>query len=188
MDEISRNTALLIVDVQQGFDDPVWGDRNNPDAETRIRQLLEVWRDTGRPVVHVRHASRDPESPLHPDRSGHEFKAETAPADGEAVFEKAVNSAFIGTGLEQYLRDRAIQSVVLTGLTSNHCVSTSTRMAENLGFEPVVVADATAAFGQRGADGREYSATTVHDVALANLRGEFAEIATTDEILSALTP
>lgn len=181
---ISRNATLLVIDVQQGFDDSAWGERNNPDAETRIRQLLETWRETGRPIVHVQHLSRDSESPLHPNRPGNEFKPETAPKAGEPVFQKEVNSAFIGTNLESYLRDREIQSLVITGFTTNHCVSTTTRMAENLGFNPLVVTDATAAFEQRGADGQEYSAATIHEVELANLREEFAVLATTGEILS----
>lgn len=184
MTAISRNTPVLIIDVQQGFDNPVWGDRNNPAAETRIRQLLEAWRETGRPIIHVQHTSQDSNSPLRPNQPGHEFKPETAPNAGEPVFQKEVNSAFIGTDLESYLHEREIQSLVITGLTTNHCVSTTTRMAENLGFNPIVVTDATAAFAQQGADGQEFSAATIHEVALANLRGEFAVAATTDRILS----
>ena len=52
---LSSNTALLLVDVQQGLDDPRWGARNNPDAEQRIADLLAVWRATRRPVIHVQH-------------------------------------------------------------------------------------------------------------------------------------
>lgn len=181
---ISRNAALLVIDVQQGFDDSAWGERNNTDAETQIRRLLERWRETERPVIHVQHVSRDPESSLHASQEGNEFKPDTAPEGDEPVFRKEVNSAFIGTDLEGYLRDREIRSLVITGLTTNHCVSTTTRMAENLGFDPIVVTDATAAFEQRGADGQGYSAGTIHEVAIANLRGEFAVTARTDEILS----
>lgn len=182
MKQISSDTALLLVDVQKGFDDPKWGNRNNLDAEDHIRQLLELWRETERPIIHVQHMSREDESPLHPNQPGNEFKPETAPKAGEPVFQKEVNSAFIGTDLEAHLHNREIQSLVITGLTTNHCVSTTTRMAENLGFSPIVVTDATAAFEQEGVDEQKYSATTVHEVALANLRGEFAVTATTDEI------
>ncbi|RBI63987.1 cysteine hydrolase [halophilic archaeon] len=185
--EISRDTGLLVIDVQQGFDDPVWGDRNNPEAESRIRRLLNSWRETGRPIIHVQHMSREDESPLRPDQPGNEFKPETAPKPGEKVVQKEVNSAFIGTDLEAYLHEKDIESVVITGLTTNHCVSTTTRMAENLGFSPIVVTDATAAFRQRGIDGEEYSAERVHEVALVNLRGEFAATPTTEEIESTTT-
>lgn len=186
MIEIDSDTALMIIDVQRGFDAPEWGERNNPTAETQVRRLLETWRETDRPVIHVQHNSREKDSPLHPSQPGHAFKSETAPKPEEPVFKKEVNSAFIGTDLESYLREREIQSLVITGLTTNHYVSTTTRMAENLGFNPIVTTDATAAFEQEGANGHGYSAVEIHEIALANLRDEFAVTATVDEILDNL--
>ena len=182
MNPISSDTALLIIDVQKGFDDSGWGSRNNPDTEKRIQQLLEIWRETERPIIHVQHMSRGGESPLRPNQSGNEFKPETAPKVDEPVFQKEVNSAFIGTNLKTYLHNNEIQSLVITGLTTNHCISTTTRMAENLGFSPIVVTDATASFEQEGIDGQNHSASTVHEVALANLQGEFAATMTTHEV------
>jgi nicotinamidase-related amidase len=50
-----QNAALIVIDVQKGFDDPQWGPRNNPDAEKIIATLLSTWRETARPVFHVQH-------------------------------------------------------------------------------------------------------------------------------------
>jgi nicotinamidase-related amidase len=176
MPTLPHNTALIVIDVQQAFNDPAWGGRNNPGAEAFIAALLASWRAAGRPVIHVHHHSSHRAGLFHPDRPGAQVKPEAAPHAGEQLIVKHVNSAFIGTGLEQHLRDCAISSVVIVGITTDHCVSTTARMAGNLGFDTYVVSDATATFERRGHDGRKYSASQIHDSALASLHGEFAGI------------
>ena len=179
----SSDPALLLIDVQQGLDEPRWGARNNPDAERRIAELLAAWREAGRAVIHVQHLSLEPTSPLRGDRPGHAFKPEATPREGEPIFRKHVNSAFIGTGLEAHLRERGIRSLVMAGITTDHCVSTTARMAANLGFEVTVVSDATATFERRGPDGAHYDAELMHGAALASLHGEFARVRTAREVL-----
>jgi nicotinamidase-related amidase len=183
---LSSGPALLLVDVQQGLDDPRWGARNNPDAEQRIADLLAAWRATGRPVIHVQHLSLEPQSPLREELPGHAFKPEALPIAGEPVFRKHVNSAFIGTDLEAYLRANGIESLVVAGITTDHCVSSTARMAGNLGFSVTVVEDATATFERRGPDGAHYSADLMHRVTLASLHGEFATVRSTQDILAAV--
>lgn len=183
----SPGPALLIIDVQQGLDDPSYGARNNPDAERRMADLLAAWRAARRPIIHVQHLSLEPQSPLRADRPGHVFKNEVAPLPGEPVFQKHVNSAFIGTDLEAHLRDRGIDSLILVGLTTDHCVSTTARMAGNLGFSVTLVEDATATFERRGPDGAHYSADIMHRAALASLHGEFATVRTSRDVLASVS-
>jgi len=173
--------TLLLIDVQRAFDDARWPPRNNPDAEARMAELLAAWRAAGAPVVHVRHESAAPDGLFRRGTDAFEFKPEVAPADGEPVVEKTVNSAFIGTDLEQRLRAGAADTVVVAGLTTNHCCSTTARMAGNLGFETWFVADATATHA-RG----DFDADTLHRVELAALDGEFAEVMDAGEAIRRL--
>jgi len=179
-----KNTTLLVIDVQKGFDDTCWGKRNNPDTELNIALLLSKWRKKELPIVHIQHCSVEPNSPLRPDLPGNEFKDEALPLTGEKLFTKTVNSAFIGTELEDYLRSQGINSLVVVGLTTDHCVSTSIRMAGNLGFEVTLVSDATATFDRLGHDGTEYFADDIHKIHLASLNEEFCVVRSTVEVLN----
>ena len=179
--------ALILIDIQQGWDDPYWGPRNNPGAEENAGRLLEHWRARGLPVFHVQHLSTDPESPLHPDHGKTGFKPEVTPLPGEPVIAKSVNSAFIGTDLEARLRPDGIERLVICGLTTPHCVSTTVRMAGNLGFSVDLVHDACAAVARnvdtswRG--GGKAEPKWIHQAALDQLNGEFARVVATDDLL-----
>jgi nicotinamidase-related amidase len=181
---IDAKAALLVIDVQQGFDDPYWGRRNNPAAEARVAALLAAWRAGHRPVLHARHMSTLPASPLRPGQRGNDFKAVAAPRPGEPVIEKRVNSCFIGSSLDEDLRRSGIGSLVLAGLTTNHCVSTTARMAGNLGYAVWVVSDATATFDRKGPDEVLYPAELVHAMALSDLHGEFASVVDTETLIA----
>ena len=63
---LPRNIALILVAAQKAWDDPYWGQRNNPEAEARMADLAQAFRAAGLDVIHVRSDSRDPNSPLHP--------------------------------------------------------------------------------------------------------------------------
>src|ERR1700754_3601035 len=101
----AASPALILVDLQQGFEDiEYWGgQRNNPDAELRASELLQLWREQGLPLFHIQHCSTTSTSPLHPTHPGNRFIELVAPATGEPVIKKNVNSAFIGTDLQARL-------------------------------------------------------------------------------------
>src|SRR2546423_6470928 len=176
--------TLIVVDTQMAFDDPRWGQRNNQQAERQIARLLAAWRGQGAPIVHVRHRSRSPEGLFR--GPGSAFKPEAAPLPGEPVIEKSVNSAFIGTDLEQQLRASGIDTIVIAGMTTDHCCSTTARMGGNLGFTVWVVSDAMATFERKALDGGTIDAETMHRIELASLSGEFAEVVETKEAISRL--
>ncbi|RHZ63565.1 hypothetical protein CDV55_106757 [Aspergillus turcosus] len=215
---LSLPTALILIDNQAAFSHPsstYWGpSRSNPHYETNLTSLLNAFRTARRThpleIIHVFHSSTLPTSPLHPDHPSKGIQplpfAQPADDNSEPVFWKNVNSCFIGTGLEGYLRDRKIRQVVFAGLTTDHCVSTTVRMAANLGVGDVflqergvpahpggqsvkkvekgvvvLVGDATATWAKGG-----FEAETVHAVSVESLRGEFCEVVSTGEVVAAL--
>jgi len=176
-------TALIPIDVQQAFDLPA---SSNPAMEANGLRLLSAWRRTGLPLIHVRHDSVKPGSPFLPGLPGNASRAGFAPQGGEPLVTKSVNAAFIGTDLDLRLRRLGVTQVVLFGLTTDMCVSTSARVAANLGYRTVVVGDATACFDLVDADGQAHRAVDLHRAHLATLHAEFATVATTDAVVSAL--
>ncbi len=185
---LPEGTALIVIDVQKGLDEQqYWGERNNPEAEQNMSRLLDAWRRRGWAIYHLQHQSKNPNSPLRPNYVGNEIKDIVRPQPGEPVLQKTENSAFIGTDLEERLRAGNQSSVALIGLTTDHCVSSTARMAANLGFDTIVVSDATATFERDSPiTSRHFTAEEIHEAELTSLNGEFARIAETEALLRAL--
>ncbi|AOJ04747.1 MULTISPECIES: cysteine hydrolase family protein [Burkholderia] len=180
---LSAHAALLLIDLQKGIYDPKLGRRNNPDAETRAGKLLDCWRSAGRPIVHVRHISRSPDSVFWPGQTGAEFQDAFAPLAHEHVIEKNVPDAFAATGLTRWLHERAIAQVVIAGVITNNSVESTARSAGNLGFEAIVAGDACFTFDQRDLSGRLWSAEDVHALSLSNLAMDYARVLVAADIV-----
>ncbi|KAI0098746.1 isochorismatase hydrolase [Nemania sp. FL0031] len=202
MASANPRTALLLIDIQQGFNDPSYTGRSTPNFESNIAKLLKAFRAAENAhVIHVCHHSRSDTSPLHPSRPGVQFMEYAAPQPGEIVRSKDVNSAFVGTDLESVIRGLEIERLVVVGLTTGHCISTSVRMASNLRVvnhphggvaagqiapgEIIVVSDATAMYNRSYA-GKEYDGNTLHTINLATLDDEFCVVRDTEEVLHLL--
>ncbi|WP_207536321.1 cysteine hydrolase family protein [Desertivirga arenae] len=181
--------ALILIDIQKAFDNlNYWGgQRNNPNAENNASKLLKFWRDSNLPIFHIKHCSSNPASLLHESNEGNEFKEIVEPIKGERIIKKSVNSAFINTDLKELLDWEKITQLVIVGLTTDHCVSTTVRMAGNYGYETYLVSDATATFNKKGLGGQNFSAELIHETALASLKDEFATVISTDLITSQYT-
>ncbi|MTI31065.1 cysteine hydrolase family protein [Xanthovirga aplysinae] len=183
-----KDPALILVDIQTAFDDEAYwgGNRNNKNAEKYARQILKRWRELKLPIFHIRHSSQNPNSKLHASQPGFAIKDDVKPLDDEIVITKEVNSAFIGTDLKERLDQLEIRTVVILGLTTNHYVSTTTRMAGNYGYETFLISDATATFDRLGVNGEKYSAELIHQTTLANLHEEFATVIDSKKLLKSI--
>ena len=183
---LADDAALVVIDVQKGFDRAdFWGPRNNPLCESNIAALIAQWRETGRPVVFVRHDSNNPVSPLHPGNPGHAFK-DLVSGGPDLLVTKSVNSAFHGTpNLADWLGERNISTIVICGITTNHCCETTARVGANLGFDVRFAIDATHTFDRADIDGNVLSADELTRVTGTNLHDEFAVVTRTRDILAA---
>lgn len=175
---VPLSAALVLVDLQRAIDDPSWGVRNHPDAETIGAGLLEAWRQSGRTVFHVKHDSVEPQSTYRPGQPGNEFKPEFEPRAGERVIAKHTGSAFAGTELQVLLDAGGHRLLVLFGVITNNSVETTVRHAACLGFRVVLVEDACFTFGRMG-----WTADDIHAMSLANMDGEYCTVSTAAKVL-----
>jgi nicotinamidase-related amidase len=179
--------VLLPVDMQVAFDDPSWPTRWNEKVDQNGLSLLEAWRRSNRPIIHVRHDSVQPGSTLQPDHPGNAFRPGFGPEGAEPVVRKSVNSAFIGTDLDLQLRRLGAKSVLVFGITTDMCVSTTVRVGANLGWNMLLAEDACDCCTLKGAGGELIPARTVHSVHVATLGAEFCKVLTTRQILDVAT-
>jgi nicotinamidase-related amidase len=177
--------ALMLIDVQKGIDesDHWGGNRNNPSAEQNIASLLQHWRSRKFPIIIIQHCSTSADSPFYPGKIGNDLMDFVEPVIGEPTFRKSTANAFVGTFLQRYLAEQKISSLVITGFVTNNSVEATARMAGDIGFKTTVVSDACACFDKKGMDGTIYPSSLVHDLSLANLRGEYADIKPTQEVI-----
>lgn len=184
--QIAPNAALIVIDVQQTFDDHgYWGNRDNPDAESNILRLVDHWKDRGLPLVMVTHTSTRPESTFHPDRTSSQLKPFLADTKPTLAVTKTVNSSFLGSpDLAGWLTANGIEQVVLCGIQTNMCVETTARMSGNLGFSTVMAIDACHTFDLQGPDGSVIKAAELSKTTATNMfGGDFAEVVTTQTIM-----
>lgn len=183
--QLHENAALLLIDQQKGILHPRLGPRNNPEAELRMLELLAFWRHSARPVIHVHHLSRSPDSVFWPGQSGVQVQDRFEPVAGERLIQKQVPDAFSGTRLETDLRGAGIGQLVIVGVATNNSVESTARTAGNLGFDTWVVEDACFTFDKADYFGNPRTAGEVHAMSLGNLHGEYATVVSAGQVLEA---
>jgi len=184
MNDWQEATALIVIDLQKGFDDVAhWGERNNPDCEDNVTKLLTAWRAEGWPVVFVRHDSKGADSPLRPGTPGNAFK-DVLTGQPDLLVSKSVHSAFLGDpDLHAWLQDKGIKAVAISGVQTNMCCETTARHASDLGYEVLFVMDATFTFDIEAPNHQVYRAREIARYTALNLADGFARVVQTRELL-----
>lgn len=196
-EKLEKTAALVVVDVQKGFEEEFWGRRNNPAAEENIARLIDAWQATGRPVVFVRHdAPAGTRWPLRVGYAGNDFKDFVAERRGrgggpELLVTKTVNSAFYGEpDLDAWLQglagDGRRGQIVVCGIQTNMCNETTARMGGNLGYEVYFPLDAMHTFDLAGPFGWTATADELSRATAVSLHGgRFATVVSTAELVAA---
>ena len=110
--------------------------------------------------------------------AGHEIVPELAPEPGEVILDKPGKGSFYATDLETILRARGITHLVVTGVTTEVCVQSTVREANNRGFESLILADCTGSYFPE-----------FHESALAMFRAQGAIVgwvSTSEDLLAAV--
>lgn len=181
------NQALLLVDLQNDyFPGGAMELVGSPEAGARAAELLDAFRQTGEPVVHMQHVSTRPGATFFvADTPGVEFHASVTPDENETVIRKHYPNSFRETSLLEHLRSRDITRLVIAGMMTQMCVDSTTRAAADLGFECLLAHDACAT-RQLSFGGEAVPAHSVQAAFLAALNGLFAQVLSAEEICERL--
>ncbi|NIK71675.1 cysteine hydrolase family protein [Paenibacillus sp. BK720] len=144
---MSKDTALMVIDVQNGMfleDYPI---HEEEQLLNRIQLLLAKARESHNPVIYVQH-NEEEGAPLETHTPGWEIHTAIAPAAQDLIIQKHVPDSFRETNLQDELAARGIKKLVLSGLQTDLCVDATCRRAVELGYDVIVVKDAHSTCGQ----------------------------------------
>lgn len=194
------HTAVLVIDVQNDFCAPGGHTEVNLGKDVAdcqavvgpIRRLVAAAHAAGAPVIWVKadydrnYLSR----PIRAKQAARGIKSaycvsgtwgaelyEVAPKDGDVVIEKHRHSAFVGTELEQVLRDRGIQTLVMAGVQTHVCIESTLRDGSARGYYIVVPRECVGSFDR-----------ALHDATLRCVEMHFGEVVATETLHDLWSP
>ncbi|MEF7439369.1 cysteine hydrolase family protein [Paenibacillus lautus] len=168
-----KKSALLVIDVQNEMfqvHDPVYEEDR---LLHNLKQLIAKARSGGIPVIYIQHNDEG----LKAGSEAWKINPEITPAMSDTVIQKTRPDSFYRTTLEEELKGRGIEHVILAGMQSELCVDTTCRRASSLGYDVTLVSDAHSTWNNSA-----LTAQQIIDHVNATLRW-FADIKTTEEIL-----
>ena len=181
-------TALILVDIQNDYFPGGGGALHEPlAASLKARELLDHFRQTNQPIVHIQRVAIKPGAKtMLPGSVGGQIHENVRPLEGEVVFQKHYPNSFRDTPLLDHLLAEKVNRVVICGMQTNMCVDATTRAAFDFGFECVVAHDACAA-RTLAFQGETIPAPQVHGAFLAALGASYGKVLSVAEIKAELS-
>jgi nicotinamidase-related amidase len=184
----AAQSALLVIDVQDSFKANAarWARRSNPAFEKNVAALVALYREAGLPVIFFLHT--DPDEGFATDSPYFKLMDFLEPQPGEPVLVKNTRNVFTSTTLAERLLESGVRRLVVTGISTEQCCETSTRVAADLGYAVDFVMEATRTFPIPNPDrpGEELGVDEIHERTEYVLKGRFARIATVSSLQAEL--
>ncbi len=181
-----ERSALLVIDVQDSFKaGPRWERRSSPKFEENIDWLVQAYRTAGLPVIFVLHT--DPDDAFATDSPYFKLMDFLVRQEEEPLLIKNTRNAFTSTNLQDLLWEKRVERLVVTGIQTEQCCETTTRLAADLGYDVDFVIEATMTFPIANPEtGDELSTDEILRRTEFVLRGRFARIAKVDTLVEEL--
>jgi len=181
-----ERSALLVIDIQDSFKaTPRWERRSSPRFEENVDRMIRAWREAGLPVIYFLHT--DPDPGFETTSPFFKLMDFLSPAPGEPVLLKNTRNAFTSTNLQEVLKEKGVERLVITGISTEQCCETTTRLAADLGYDADFVTEATMTFPISDPEtGEELSTGEILRRTEYVLRKRFARIATVDGLVAEL--
>ncbi len=180
-----QKTALLVIDVQNEYFDGKWPLPEGSAALERIEQAIDTSQSTGATIVYVQHAVANPDYGIFvPGSHGFALHARLHPRPGDPRIVKHYPGSFSNTELETTLRQRNIETLVISGYMTHMCCDTTAREGFQRDFRILFLSDATAT-----RDGQHPTLGTIahhelHRTTLITQASMFAQVVPTSEFIT----
>ncbi|HEG1825461.1 TPA: isochorismatase family protein [Enterobacter cloacae] len=185
----ASQTALIVVDIQNEYyaGKDFRGQMVIPDGDKVLKnsqKLVSYAHQKRMPVYFVRHVAPK-DSPLFAEGSVYaKFHQDLQPSARDAIITKATPSSFVGTDLDAQLKKKGIKKVIVIGLMTHMCISSTARDAVPLGYNVIIPEDATATRDLDDGQGGVVDHKALQRAALAGVADVFAEIMTTKDVMA----
>ncbi len=178
------NDCLILVDLQNDyFPGGTMELAGIQAAAANARILLDEFRKTQSPIIHIQHISTRPGATFFlPETDGARINQKVAPQGNEIVVVKNYPNSFRDTSLSENLKTVKSNNLVICGAMSHMCIDATTRAAFDLGFNCVVAEDACATKNLIF-KGKTIEASEVHASFMAALSAPYAKVISTKEII-----